>query len=88
MYSLPEALPHSRIGPSSIPLGNCTYILDSRVVKGPLVRWGYIFGWRKDSEAESYKEKGGENLPNLYTTSVPPGAYNAYKRIRSNWIWI
>jgi hypothetical protein len=86
MCSLPEALPHSHTGPSSIPLGNCTYILDSRVVKGPLVRWGYIFGWRKDSKVESHKEKGGENLPNFHITLVPLGAYNAYERIGSNWI--
>jgi hypothetical protein len=38
MYSLLKALPHSYTGPSLIPLGNCIYILDSRVIKGPLVR--------------------------------------------------
>jgi hypothetical protein len=84
MRGLPEALPHSRTSPRSIPLGNYIYILDSRVVKGPLVRCGYISSWRKDSKAEGYEEKGGENLPNLHTTPVPPRAYNAYKRMGSN----
>lgn len=69
-------------------MGDYTYILDSWVVKGPLVGRGYIFGWREDRKAEGDKEEGGENLPDLYTTPVPSGAHNAYKRIGSNWIWI
>ncbi len=38
LRSLLETLLNACIGYSAVPLGNCTYILDSRVVKGTLVR--------------------------------------------------
>jgi hypothetical protein len=42
MYSLLKALFYYYIGPGSIPLGDYIYILDNRVVKGPLIKWDYI----------------------------------------------
>jgi hypothetical protein len=81
MRSLSKALPHYRIGPGSIPLGDCIYILDSRVVKGPLARRGYILSRWKHSKIEGHKEKGGENLPYLYITPVSPWAYYTCKRM-------
>jgi hypothetical protein len=56
------------------------------VVKGPLVRRGYIFDWREDCKAEGNKEEGGENLPNLYITPILLGVYNTCKCIGGNWI--
>jgi hypothetical protein len=88
MRSLSEALPHCRTGPGSIRLGDCTYILDSRVVKGPLVGRGYISSRWKDSKTEGHKEKGGENLPYLHTTLVSPWAYHTCERMGGYWIWI
>jgi hypothetical protein len=81
MRSLLKALPHCHIGSSSIPLGDYIYILDSRVVKGPLVGRGYISSRWKNSKTKGHKEKGGENLPYLYIIPVSPWAYYTYKRI-------
>jgi hypothetical protein len=38
VYSLLKALPYYNIGSRLISIGNYIYILDSRVVKGPLVK--------------------------------------------------
>jgi hypothetical protein len=58
LYWLPEALPHRYAGSSTDDIGYNSYILAFGVVKGPLVRRGYIFGWRQDSKEEGYKEEG------------------------------
>ena len=39
---MPEAFPYTCTSHGTLPLVNCTYILDGGVVKGPLVRRGYI----------------------------------------------
>ena len=79
-----EALSHSHIILNSIPLSNYIYILNNRIIEGLLAKWGYIFNWQKDSEVKSHKEKGRENLFNLYIILVLLKVYNAYKYIKSN----
>ena len=88
MYCMPKALSHSRTGSLSIYMGYHTHILDGGMVEGPLVGRGYIFSWRKDFKAEGDEEEGGENLRDLYTTSVLSGLYNCRQCLGSNWIWL
>ena len=85
---MPKALPHSRTGSLSIYMGYHTYILDGGMVEGLLVGRGYIFSWREDFKAEGDEEEGGENLRDLYTTSVLSGLYNCCQCLGSNWIWL
>jgi hypothetical protein len=43
VHYLLKALPYYYISSRSIFMGNYIYILNSKVVKGPLVKQGYIF---------------------------------------------
>ncbi len=70
MHCLLKALPHRRAGSWTITLGNYTHILARGVVKGTLVRQGYILSRRKDSKGESNKEQVGKDIPNLYIILV------------------
>jgi hypothetical protein len=76
VYRISETLPHE--GPSyyAISLGNGTYILAYRVVKGTLVGRGYLLNWREDGEGESDEKERGALLRDVYTTPASPRAYD------------
>ncbi len=63
MYGLLETLPHCGTSTHAITLGDYTYIVDGRVVKGPLVRQGHIFSSRENCEAKGDEEEGERTCP-------------------------
>jgi hypothetical protein len=85
---LPKTIPHDRASHSTPPLGHCAYILDNRMVKGPLVRWSYIFSWRTNSEAKGDAQKRRENLPYMHPALISPRWYYTCQCLGRNWIWI
>lgn len=85
---MPETLPHESSSYRAIPLGNGSHILVYRVVKGALVRRGYLLNWREDCEGESDEKERGEELRELYITPASSWAYDASQCVGCNWIWI
>ena len=75
MRRLSKTLPHSRLSPRTIPLGDYTYILAFGVEEGSLVGRGHIFDWWKDSKGESNEKERGEDLSYVYPTPVSPRAH-------------
>jgi hypothetical protein len=53
MHRMLETLPYESTSYWTIPLGNSIHILARGVVKGTLVRRGYLLNWRQDCEGES-----------------------------------
>jgi hypothetical protein len=83
---MPKAFSHT--SSVSVPLGYCAYILDSGMIKGPLVWWGNLSSWREDYEAKGYPQEKWKMLSYLYLVLVLPRAHNAGQRVGSNWIWL
>ncbi len=52
LHGMPKTLPHKGPSNRAISLGNSTYILAYRVVKGTLVGRGYLLNRREDYEGE------------------------------------
>ena len=86
MYRMPKALLNFHTSQGTIPLGS--YILDSGVVKGPLVGRSDLLSWGQICEGEGYTELSREAVLDVYPISNPSWSYDGSWRLGSNWIWL